>query len=47
MGNRVKVMKVFEISAIPGEWPNPVTTSTSQLAFRKHPCDNTPLTGTF
>jgi len=26
---------------------NPVTTPISQLAFRKHPCDNTPLIGTF
>jgi hypothetical protein len=34
-------------SAIPGAWPDPVTTPPSQLAFRKHPCDNTPLTGTF
>jgi hypothetical protein len=34
-------------SAIPGGRPNPVTTATAQLAFRKHPYDNTPLTGTF
>ncbi len=33
-------------AAIPGKRPNPLTTPTSQLAFRKHPCDNTPLSGT-
>ena len=32
--------------AIPGGLPNPVTTATSQLAFRNHPCNNPPLTGT-
>ena len=32
---------------IPGGRPTPVTTPTSQLAFRKHPCDHTPLIGTF
>ena len=32
--------------AIPGERQTPVTTTTSQLPFRKHPCENTPLTGT-
>ena len=36
-----------QTTAIPGGRPNPVTTPTSQLAFRKHPCDNTPLIGTF
>ena len=32
--------------AIPGKGKTPVTTMTSPLAFRKHQCDNTPLTGT-
>jgi hypothetical protein len=31
-------------AAIPGERPPPVPTLTSQLPFRKHPCDNTALT---
>src|SRR5713226_422108 len=39
--------KYRQIPAIPGGRPNPVTTPTSQLAFRNHPYDNTPLTGTF
>jgi class 3 adenylate cyclase len=34
------------ISAIPGERQNPVTTALSQLPFRKHQCENPPLTGT-
>ena len=38
---------INDYPAIPGGPPNPVTTPTSQLAFRKHPYDNTPLTGTF
>ena len=33
-------------AAIPGGRKNPVTTPTSQVAFRKHACDNTSLTGT-
>src|SRR6266851_2249669 len=32
--------------AIPGERQNPVTTALSRLPFRKHQCENTPLTGT-
>src|SRR5712691_7782236 len=32
--------------AIPGKRETPVITTTSPLAFRKHQCDNTPLTGT-
>jgi hypothetical protein len=36
-----------QFAAIPGGRPNPVTTATTRLAFRKHPYDNTPLTGTF
>src|SRR5437870_10101490 len=41
------VDKNSPLPAIPGGRLNPVTTPISQLAFRKHPCDNTPLTGTF
>jgi hypothetical protein len=37
---------VIETSAIPGREQNPVTTSTFLLPFRKHPCENSPLTGT-
>jgi len=33
-------------AAIPGERQTPVTTAISRLPFRKHQCDNTPLTGT-
>jgi len=33
-------------AAIPGERQTPVCTTTSQLPFRKHQCENTPLTGT-
>jgi len=33
-------------AAIPGERQNPVTTALSRLPFRKHQCENTPLTGT-
>src|SRR5260370_21021374 len=35
-----------EQSAIPGRPRTPVTTPISQLAFRKPPCDNLPLTET-
>src|SRR5713101_6253585 len=35
-----------EFPAIPGERQNPVTTALSRLPFRKHQCENTPLTGT-
>jgi hypothetical protein len=33
-------------TAIPGRPRTPVTTPISQLAFRKPPCDNPPLTET-
>jgi len=33
------------IAAIPGEGKIPITTTISQLAFRKPPYENTPLTG--
>jgi hypothetical protein len=35
-----------QIAAIPGKGKTPVITTLSPLAFRKHQCDNTPLTGT-
>ena len=38
--------KVKITTAIPGGRKNPVTTPTSQVAFRKHACDHTSLTGT-
>src|SRR5882724_8554377 len=41
-----KQQTLMATSAIPGGRSNPVTTPTSQLAFRKHRCDNTSLTGT-
>ena len=34
------------VTVIPGKQPNPVITVISQLAFRKHQCENPPLTGT-
>ena len=40
-----KVVHLAPCPAIPGDRGSPVTTPTSQLAFRKHGCDNTSLTG--
>src|SRR6266446_7312622 len=46
-GSRNREFMVASISsAIPGEGRPPVTTTISLLAFRKHQCDNTSLTGT-
>jgi DNA-binding NtrC family response regulator len=38
--------EIKRLAAIPGELENPVTTALSQLPFRKHHCENTPLTAT-
>lgn len=35
---------VVQTPVIPGKPPSPVSTVFSVLAFRKHRCDNTPLT---
>src|SRR6266849_5941258 len=37
-------VQVDELSVIPGKPPSPVITVSSVLAFRKHRCENTPLT---
>ena len=39
-----KTMKDDVSSVIPGKPPSPVITVSSVLAFRKHRCENTPLT---
>src|SRR5439155_5927631 len=45
-GYKLKDKDFKDVSAIPGKGKTPVTTLTSPLAFRQHPCNTTPLTGT-
>ena len=45
-GRSVLIRCADDFAAIPGERQDPITTALSRLPFRKHPCENTPLTGT-
>ena len=38
------VVDALDLAAIPAEPSNPVITVSADLAFRKHQCENTPLT---
>jgi len=40
------IPRLYTFTAIPGERQSSITTALSRLPFRKHQCENTPLTGT-